>query len=109
MTHLSKILAAVALIALPASPAHAQTGMDVYKKCGSAFTGGFLHRGACHGYVAGIASGLAATGKICLPTGVTEEQLFLVAQSWLRSQPANLNRPAAVMISNAFIASYPCP
>ena len=105
---LSSILCA-ALIALSALPARAQTGMDVYKKCGNAFTGGFLHRGACHGYIAGIASGLAATGKICLPTGVTEEQLFLVGQSWLRSHPAELQRPAAVMITTAFIASFPCP
>ena len=103
-----RFLAAV-LVALCVSPTYAQTGMDVYKKCGNAFTGGFLHRGACHGYVAGIASGLAATGKICLPSGASEEQLFLVAQSWLRSHPANLNRPAAVMISGAFIASFPCP
>jgi hypothetical protein len=109
MIHSTKFFAALGLIVLSTAPAPAQTGMDVYKKCGNAFTGGFLHRGACHGYVAGIASGLAATGKICLPTGVTEEQLFLVGQGWLRSHPANLNRPAAVMISNAFIASYPCP
>ena len=109
MTHVTKILAALALIALSALPARAQTGMDVYKKCGNAFTGGFLHRGACHGYVAGIASGLAVAGRICLPSGVTEEQLFLIAQGWLRAHPAELHRPAAVMISTAFIASFPCP
>jgi hypothetical protein len=106
---MTKIPAALALIAFSAFPAHAQSGMDVYKKCGNAFTGGFLHRGACHGYIAGIASGLAATGRICLPTGVTEEQLFLVGQNWLRTHPAELHRPAAVMISTAFIASFPCP
>jgi hypothetical protein len=64
---MTKILATLALIAFSVLPAHAQSGMDVYKKCGNAFTGGFLHRGACHGYIAGIASGLAATGRICLP------------------------------------------
>jgi hypothetical protein len=106
---MKKLVFALALIALPMLPAHAQTGMDVYQKCGNAFTGGFLHRGACHGYVAGIASGLVVAGRICLPSGVSEAQLFLVAQSWLRSHPANLNRPAAVTISSAFIASYPCP
>jgi hypothetical protein len=106
---LNKISVALALIAFSILPAHAQSGMDVYKKCGNAFTGGFLHRGACHGYIAGIASGLAATGRICLPTGVTEEQLFLVGQNWLRTHPAELHRPAAVMISTAFIASFPCP
>jgi hypothetical protein len=105
---LSSILCA-ALIALSALPAHAQSGMDVYKKCGNAFTGGFLHRGACHGYIAGIASGLAAVGRVCLPNGVTEEQLFLVGQNWLHTHPAELHRPAAVIISTAFIASFPCP
>ena len=106
---MKKIFAALMLIALSTLPARAQTGMDVYNKCGNAFTGGFLHRGACHGYIAGIASGLVVAGRICLPSGVSESQLFLVAQSWMRAHPANLNRPAAVTISTAFITSFRCP
>jgi general secretion pathway protein G len=89
--------------------ASAQSAMTFYQQCGNGWTAGILHRGYCHSYVTGLVNGLAARGGlICLPQGVTDTQLVMIVQAYMRSHPGQLNRSANAVIAESVTLTYPC-
>jgi hypothetical protein len=91
-------------------PAHAQTAMNFYKKCGNGMTAGFLNRGYCHSYVTGLVNGIVASrvGLICLPRGVSDTQLVMIVQAYMRAHPERLNISANGIIEQAVTTAFPC-
>jgi Rap1a immunity proteins len=98
----------VALLAMAVSGASADTGNDLYQKCGNGFTAGFLNRGECHGYITGVANGLASTHAICFGPGVTDTQVVMVVQEYMKAHPELLNQNATSIIGQALTSAFPC-
>jgi general secretion pathway protein G len=101
---------AIAAAGASTSPASAQTAMDFYSRCGNGMTAGVLNRGYCHSYVTGLVNGLVAggSGLVCLPAGVTDTQLVMVVQNYMRSHPERLNQSATAVIGQAVTGAFPC-
>jgi len=105
------LLGALLVAGLPAAtPARAQTAMDYYSQCSNGMTAGVLNRGYCHSYVTGLVNGLIASGSglICLPQGVTDTQLVMIVQNFMRSHPERLNQSATAVIGQAVTRAFPC-
>jgi general secretion pathway protein G len=89
--------------------ASAQTAMDFYNKCGNGFTAGLLNRDFCHSYVTGLVNGVAASGHlICLPRGVSDKQLVMIAQDYMRRHPEELSDSENAVIVRSVVNKFPC-
>lgn len=96
------IAATVALL----TPANAQnmTSMDFDRDCRS----NRMMPLFCKTYIAGFASGMSYGGSICIPGGVSPDQLDVVVIDWMRTHPAQLNEAPERMMAAAFVAAWPC-
>jgi hypothetical protein len=63
---------------------------------------------ACEAYVAGIADGLQAEGKVCVGPRVTADRLLPVALLWINGHSANGGYPASWQIRNGLTNAFPC-
>jgi len=89
--------------------ANAQSGTMLNQRCGNAWTAGFVNRGYCHSYITGLVNELAASrSAICLPPVVTDTQLVMIVQAYMRDHPAQLNATANAIIARAVASVYPC-
>jgi Rap1a immunity proteins len=79
-------------------------GNELYRWCTGA------DRSGCLGYVTGVASVEAALNAIpiCFPAKATANQLRDVVIAYLRDNPADRHMSALVLVSNAYVASFPC-
>jgi hypothetical protein len=69
----------------------------------------------CFGYVLGfvdtyaiLSPSLRFTGNICIPDNVSVTQLAKVVAKYGADHPEELNQPAMVVVSEAFVHSFPC-
>ncbi len=91
-----------------ATPVRAQTAMNFYSQCSNGMTAGVLNRGYCHSYMTRLVNGLIASGSVCLPAGVTDTQLVMIVQNYMRSHPERPNQSATVVIGQAVPGAFPC-
>lgn len=100
------------------------TGADVVERCsadkpkvGEAINADVIGRtvlwGRCEGYIAGVvdtyeAFRTAPAKKVCLPPGVTMDQLRRVVKKSLEDNPAHLHQPAVALVVAALADGFPC-
>lgn len=60
------------------------------------------------GFVSAVADGAIADGYVCLPPGVTYEQMVEVAKKSMRNMPAAWHMPAHTLIFAALLESFSC-
>ena len=69
--------------------------------------------GMCNGIIVGVSDGAtssavdAGTG-FCQPVTTTRGMLQSLVVKWLEAHPADRSRPAAELITRAFIEAFPC-
>jgi hypothetical protein len=75
----------------------------------------------CLGYVQGAmdqitlnesvfhADGTSGPQRICVPVGITGNQLILLVRKSLEADAKDLHLPASVLVWHAAITAYPCP
>jgi hypothetical protein len=115
------VLAAALLLALTASPAHAQrvsrlTGAKLLQICQNP-------RGkvVCEAYINGVADGMtsvqkqmsdtqgkAFAGSTCIPDATTSDQLHTTVTAYLSAHGDMLSKPAAVPTFEALHSAFPC-
>ena len=111
-----KLLIYIAFVAITGFnyQAHAQgyTGMDLIKECSSLEKNRDMF---CLGYLRGFTNGVivgqqfAQLGHLlCLPSGVTPEQLRLIVQKFARDNPVLLNQDALVVTGRAVLDAFRC-
>jgi hypothetical protein len=72
-----------------------------------------LQRGLCNGIIVGVSDGAtssapdAGTG-FCQPVKTTRGMLQTLVVKWLEAHPNDRSRPAAELITRAFIEVFPC-
>jgi Rap1a immunity proteins len=110
----SAVFVALALAAIPAeaavpAPVMKVMGVQFNERCSNPLPGREAEVIAvCEAYVAGIADGLQAQGKICVGPRMTAERLFPFALNWIRSHAAYQGRPPGLQISNGLVDIFPC-
>jgi hypothetical protein len=85
------------------------TGNDLYRWC-TARAGSFLE-GSCYGFIQGasdLANGLAIV-NVCLPHGVTVQEVADVVKKYLTDHPAERHYIAFTTVIAALSAAFPCP
>lgn len=89
------------------------TGNELYSAC----IGDTESKLRCASYVAGVADGVAgaqmvaepAPYRLCIPVNaVSRLQIMDVATKFLRDNPADRHRAAAVLVYRALVEAYPC-
>jgi hypothetical protein len=64
----------------------------------------------CSGYVLGYVDGLLThSDLVCLPDGITYEQILAVTLKHLKENPAQLHRPSGDLVMEALREAWPCP
>ena len=128
-----RVATVVVVVAVLAGVAAAQTGNEFNSLCfveaQNKITDGDL--GYCHGFIDGVTNTIVgfqqtvmcpgdhcvpqdASGgpllerHICVPKGVTTDQLFLITKRYFVNNPEHLEWPARVLIQNALVAAFPC-
>jgi len=61
--------------------------------------------GFCYGYVAGVVDMLYT---VCLPDGMTRQQVIDVLTLWLRDHPEKRHLPASSLVAGALKEKFPC-
>jgi hypothetical protein len=102
-------LAATLALGALAAPAHAYqgSGMEFYTVCGNGSPAGAANGPFCNAYLGGFVDALVLDNAIC-PGHATDTQAMTIVRNWLKSHAQNLNRPAAGMIRDAFVAAWHC-
>jgi hypothetical protein len=96
------------LSAAAAMPAHAQppTGDDVERLCPVG------DDEVCSGYVLGFTAGLMVPDtlrrSICMPKGVTEDQMLDVVRAYSKANPKDRQMPFRALVGNAYRNAWPC-
>ena len=109
--------ALAALVALAGGPLLAATnttffvdGDELLRYCHS---GREIQRGLCNGIIVGVSDGASSTAPeagtgFCQPVKTTRGMLQSLVVKWLEAHPADRSRPAAELITRAFIEAFPC-
>lgn len=68
--------------------------------------------GVCAGYITGVADMMAAepdmAGKLCLPRDVSSSDFARMVRRYLARQPDLEQAPAAGVVREALLATFPC-
>ena len=64
--------------------------------------------GFCVGYILGIFESLVLSGRACVNLKVTNEQVRDVAVKFLEAHPEIRDRPAAALVIDASVETFPC-
>jgi Rap1a immunity proteins len=74
-----------------------------------------VNRGECLMYMSGVVHGLLDASfhhgspiSLCIPEGVTNQQIFDVAFKYLRDHPESRNYRSGMLVSEAIIETWPC-
>jgi len=71
--------------------------------------------GLCHGYIEAIAHSILALDALrnhetlCIPAGVTKNQMSLVVMQFLDRTPERLHEMFSILAIEAMRGSFPCP
>ena len=108
------LIAALALSMLPRAAA-AFSGAERLELCttGRDAPAEAANRIFCNGYLEGYLKGLHSsytltTGIICIPDGVTPDQVRLVTVDFLRKHPTLLSIHAELLVVTALAEEFPC-
>ena len=102
---------ALAALALPSTGAYAQrvskvNGTKLMSLCSAG------RATDCDAYLSGVADAIGAGGRdhaaACIPDAVTGVQLREVVKKFLRDHPQDAEKPAGVLVTQAFAAAFPC-
>lgn len=99
------------ILVLLATPSEARiTGNDLLQLCKSDKA---EQSAVCHGFFRGLTDmhGIFKAmkrGIYCVPVGVTLEQAEKVALKWLDENRDETHRPAAILVTQALLTSFPC-
>jgi hypothetical protein len=105
-------LASILLVCLCAPCAAQQSGMGLLSDCSDPKEKP-VEGLACQVYFVGFMDGFLISGGlnqsgICLPPATTANQVRLIAEKYMRDHPEQLQLPAALIITRALGASFPC-
>ena len=95
---------------LAATPAHALTGVQLYRNCIEAKQNSVQDL-SCISYVRGFIDGMAMGGKghFCPPDiGISTDRGRLVAEKYLRDHLEDLHIDAGLLLGSAFTKAFPC-
>ena len=85
---------------------HAESGNDLLGHCNDYSTAkGTFGQGVCAGFVMGVAE---VSNKICRPKDVTNKQLVLVVEKYLKDNPQELHYSATSLAEYALSKVWPC-
>ena len=108
------LIAALALSTLPRAVA-AFSGDDLLELCttGGDAPAGEANRVFCNGYLEGYLEGLRSDYTlpvriICIPDGVSPDQVRLVTVDFLRAHPALLGIDTGLVVVTALTEEFPC-
>jgi hypothetical protein len=111
MIKIAMSAALVLLLNVPAAQAVLIEGNELYESCEASDFRWVI----CMGYVAGVADTLetdrAAGGdapKVCIPTQGTRGQVIDVVKLYLERNPQERHLAAAVLVTKALVAAFPC-
>jgi hypothetical protein len=114
---MKKILLALA-IAAGTGQVFAESGSDLLEKARALDklqrpqgegARGQIYSGYWIGFIHGTASTLMETDpKVCLPTGSDNRQWSGVVKQYLEQNPAQLHRPAHILVREALQQAFPC-
>lgn len=67
----------------------------------------------CKGYVVGVVDALISVSvttktTYCIPTNADNDQFVRVVAKYLNDNPAKLNDPAGILVTNAMVDAFPC-
>ena len=62
----------------------------------------------CLGYILGTYDAAGKNYAICIPVGVTTDQLKNVVRDWLLIHPEKRDLPAAGLVLDALLQQFPC-
>lgn len=97
------------VLMLFASSGNAQTGSTLYESCNEK-----KHEVLCGAYIRGVAEGIAIgqelgpQGRLCFPENVSNLQLRLVVEKYMRENPAKLNQGTSLIVMLALHESFAC-
>lgn len=96
-----------ALSMLLSSVANSQqvTGNDILENLNSDID---YIRGLTDGYILGMTTGLNYGGEICLPEGVTGQQMVDVVETYLLNNPNERNENGGLLTAYSLLLAFPC-
>lgn len=84
----------------------AESGNELLSQCNDySVQKGTFEQGVCLGIVMGVAE---TSDKICPPKEVTNKQLVLVVEKFLKENPQDLHFPATSLAEYALAMVWPC-
>ena len=105
------VSAAIALLLATPFASHATTGNELHGYCQGTSTplcSGIVG-GAIHGFaLAELAHANKIKSKLCLPSGVENQQLIDIVKNYLNANPSIRHQDAYLLILLAVIETYPC-
>jgi len=114
---MTRILIALALLAMAGSGALAETGKPRFsalvlsKFCNSAHGGGY-DDGICAGYITGVADAMLAEPgmdkKLCMPRDVSTARFSTMVTRYLSRRPEERQKPAAGVVRGALLQAFAC-
>jgi hypothetical protein len=108
---MTKLKIAIAAFAMMNTAAHSQTTVDQWiANCSKGASATEI--ASCKSYTRGVADVVMLTGvtRICIPAGITENDLVNLALPYVQGQPpTSPPHVAATLLMNAFRAAFPCP
>lgn len=101
----------IALAASSAAPAYAQftTGNSLTEACQNDVDSRPFQAGRCFGLIIGLIDGVSAIpNNVCLPRDATAGQMVDLVKAHLARNPQSRHRPAAYLVAEALLQSFPC-
>jgi hypothetical protein len=89
-----------------ALPGYFMSGNELYTDCTASLD--TMERHFCLGYVVGITDGSNFHGAMCVPSGVTRDQITDVVTNYLRAHPEGRDHSAAEQVLIALGQVFPC-
>lgn len=111
MRTMQAIAAASLFFAATAAHGERTTGSNLQAYCAEAGTvrSGTYGSGLCHGYITGVFEAVRAfLDTVCLPEGVTRNQILRVVERYLENNPEALQQRAVALTTSALMKEWPC-
>ncbi|MDB4223911.1 Rap1a/Tai family immunity protein [Granulosicoccus sp.] len=108
------VAAVVLALATTIGQANFYTGNELAEFCGTnqADRHDFANQALCSGYVIGVVDTITQLvfydDKLCMPDGVTVEQLIKVVEKYMVDNPAKMHWPGAYFVEFAMLGAFPC-
>ena len=102
----TRIIAGLVLSAVLVTSVSAMTGHQLKEVCSAEDLS--WNNGFCSGFIMGAADAFPASNRICIPEGVTYEQVRDVVRKYLGDHPEKLQKLAHGLVEEAIRKAFPC-